>query len=222
MSAITDAQFEALVRERDDVKPATLAAVPELASVAGLREALEAAAQPRLRVVISVAQPGLTLVHRVWVGDQAATYLAALDDTSRQLIVTTPEFLGSGLARLVGLGPRTGESIGAGDSLDPADIDRLFGEKASERDAALARTGATAAWMIAVDAENGEMASCVLDRPDGYVEAVADEAGVRLEARTPTYLWRILGSLLLQVDPVDAHDLSSIDPTTLDDTAQGI
>lgn len=171
----------------------------EALSVPGMPEGLAAVRNPLVEVDVLCSGAQALTRHHAWLSEQAALFLLTVREEERQVLVTSPAHLPSGVARVVRLHP---EPV---PDREPAAVTEgvlsdLFDEDSAARCAALDRTGAEAAWSATARWDEGERWVPVLRRADGLrLLDSYDEQWWQVPV-SATEVWRLLTLLLPDAD----------------------
>lgn len=178
----------------------------ELSSVPGLPQAVTATRAPVVRLQLDVGGAALTTRHAAWIDHDAVALLARVHDDVHQLIPSPPSMLAGALVRLTGLGPvRTGRARSAR-AVEEEVLDDLWHDDDLRRGSAYAALGVDRAWILATDRPDRpgseRRLSAVRDVEGWWLAEPAEsrDEGWQLVPTTPTLVWRLLTSLLLDDD----------------------
>lgn len=206
---LDNADFFRLVHEPEAPEHREALSVPDMA------EGLEAVRAPLIHVDVLIAGAARVARHHVWLTEGVALFLLTVREPTRQVLVTPPGHVPSGLARMLRLGPRPTPAREPM-TVDGADLEKVFDVEDADatdvRESLLESWESTGAWSVVVAYGEEERRTLFLDGPQGLRLVLPDP-----EPPTPdeawqavpisaTTAWRQLCSLL----PADA-DLASRD-----------
>lgn len=196
---LDNSAFFSLVNEPDAPKHHEVLAIP------GMREGLRAVRQPLIEIDVLIAGVHDIARHHAWLGEGIALFLLTVKEPARQLLVTTPGHVPSGLARILRLGPRAG-GVREPITVDGYEVESVFAAEdlvdRHRREAVFQRWGADGAWSVVLTHDDQERRIILLDDPTGLRLVLPDpdpptpDQTWQAVPISPTTAWRQLCALL--------------------------